>query len=253
MARLRMIAAAAAALVLLGGCGAQGGSQPRQRTLTVLAAASLTESFDELGKRFTAEHPDVHVQFDYQGSSTLAEQIKQGRRADVFVSADPKNMDKVVTAGGVAGKPETLATNVLTIAVPPGNPAGIKSFRDLAAPGRTVVVCAPQVPCGSATREVEQSSGVRLHPVSEENDVKSVLRKVTAGEADAGLVYVTDAKSAGPKAQAVDFPEAQQAVNAYPIATLKDAPEPQLAAEFEAFVRGPVGHEVLSQHGFGTP
>ncbi|MGP4019395.1 molybdate ABC transporter substrate-binding protein [Saccharopolyspora sp. 5N708] len=248
MAKLRIIVGALIALVLLAGCGQA--AAPQQRTLTVLAAASLTESFDELGNRFTAEHPDVRVQFDYQGSSTLAEQIKQGRQADVFASADTKNMDKV---RDLVGTPETFATNRLTIVVPPGNPAGITSFADLAAPGRTVVVCAPQVPCGSATQEVTRLSGAQLKPVSEEDDVKSVLQKVVAGEADAGLVYITDARAAGAQVQSVDFPESQQVINTYPIATITAAPQPQLAAEFMAFARGPVGREILANHGFSTP
>jgi molybdate transport system substrate-binding protein len=248
MAKLRMVVGALIALVLLAGCGQAGA--PPQRSLTVLAASSLTESFEELGNRFTAEHPDVRVQFDYQGSSTLAEQIKQGRQADVFASADTKNMDKV---RDLVGTPETFATNRLTIVVPPGNPAGITSLADLAAPGRTVVVCAPQVPCGAATQEVTRISGTQLKPVSEEDDVKSVLQKVVAGEADAGLVYVTDAQAAGEQVQEVDFPESQQVINTYPIATIKAAPQPQLAAEFMAFARGPVGREILAKHGFGTP
>ncbi|MCI2420390.1 molybdate ABC transporter substrate-binding protein [Saccharopolyspora sp. K220] len=249
MSKLRIIVGALLALVLLAGCG-QAGAPQQQRTLTVLAAASLTESFEELGARFTADHPDVRVQFDYQGSSTLAEQIRQGRAADVFASADTKNMDKV---RDLVGTPEILATNKLTIVVPPGNPAGIASLADLAAPGRTVVVCAPQVPCGSATQEVTRRSGTQLKPVSEEDDVKSVLNKVVAGEADAGLVYVTDARAAGSRVQAVDFPESQQVINTYPIATIAAAPQPQLAAEFMAFARGPVGREILANHGFGAP
>ncbi|MEV0702455.1 molybdate ABC transporter substrate-binding protein [Saccharopolyspora sp. NPDC050389] len=250
MSKLKMIVGALVALVLLAGCGQAGPQAQQQRTLTVLAAASLTESFDELGTRFTEQHPDVRVQFDYQGSSTLAEQIKQGRPADVFASADTKNMDKV---RDLVGTPEILATNQLTIVVPPGNPAGIASLADLTAPGRTVVVCAPQVPCGSATQKVAQASGVQLKPASEENDVKSVLQKVVAGEADAGLVYVTDAKAAEAQVQAVDFPESKQAINTYPIATITTAPQAQLAAEFMAFVRGPVGRDVLGRQGFGAP
>ncbi|NYI81581.1 molybdate transport system substrate-binding protein [Saccharopolyspora hordei] len=247
MPKLRTIAGALLALVLLAGCG-QAETQ-QQRTLTVLAAASLTESFDELGARFTAEHPAVRVQFDYQGSATLAEQIQQGRPADVFASADEGNMAKV---RDLVGGPQTFATNRLTIVVPPGNPAGITSLADLAG-DHAVVVCAPQVPCGSATQRVAQAAGVRLAPVSEENDVKSVLNKVVAGEADAGLVYVTDAQAAGDRVQRIDFPESQQAVNTYPIATVNGAPEPELAAQFVDFARGPVGREILTHHGFGTP
>ncbi|MER7015546.1 molybdate ABC transporter substrate-binding protein [Saccharopolyspora sp. NPDC000359] len=247
MAKLKLITGALLALVLFAGCGQAGSEQ--QRTLTVLAAASLTESFDELGARFTAEHPDVRVQFDYQGSSTLAEQIEQGRPADVFASADEENMAKV---RDLVGAPQTFATNQLTIVVPPGNPAGIGSLADLSG-DHAVVVCAPQVPCGSAAQQVTRAAGVRVKPVSEENDVKSVLQKVVAGEADAGLVYVTDAKAAGEKVQVIDFPESQQAVNSYPVATVNGAPDPELAAQFVEFVRGPVGREVLAHHGFGTP
>ncbi|MEV4645370.1 molybdate ABC transporter substrate-binding protein [Saccharopolyspora sp. NPDC049357] len=251
MSKLKMIAGGMLALTLLAGCGqAESGRQApaQQRTVTVLAAASLTESFDELGKRFTAEHPDVAVQFDYQGSSTLAEQIKQGRPADVFASADDKNMLKVAD---LVSPPQSFATNRLTIVVPPGNPAHVTSLADLA--DKKLVVCAPQVPCGAATQQVAEAAHVGLRPVSEENDVKQVLQKVVAGEADAGLVYVTDAKAAGDRVQAIDFPEARQAVNNYPIATIGDSQQAQLANEFVSFVRGPAGREVLGAHGFDVP
>ena len=251
MSRVRMIVAGLLAVLLLGACGSQAQPGPQQRTLTVLAAASLTESFDELGKRFGAEHPGVQVTFDYQGSSTLAEQVNQGRAADVFASADTKNMDKA--AANLAAPAQPFATNRLAIAVPKGNPTGIRSLADLNAPGRVVVVCAPQVPCGSATEKVEKAAGLQLQPASEEDDVKSVLQKVAAGEADAGLVYVSDAQSAADKVDAVEFPESQQAVNTYPIGALKNAPQPELAAQFLDYVRGPVGREVLAAHGFAAP
>lgn len=253
MSKLKMIAGGVLALTLLAGCGQARSGQDaqaptQQKTVTVLAAASLTESFDELGQRFTAEHADVKVQFDYQGSSTLAEQIKQGRPADVFASADDKNMSKVAD---LVTPPQAFATNRLTIVVPPGNPGHVASLADLA--GKKLVVCAPQVPCGAATQQVAKAAHVGLQPVSEENDVKQVLQKVVAGEADAGLVYVTDAKAAGDKVQAVDFPESPQVVNSYPIATIKDSQQAQAANDFVAFVRGPVGHEVLGAHGFDVP
>ena len=224
--------------------------QPQQRTLTVLAAASLTESFNELAQRFTADHPDVQVRFDYQGSSTLAEQIRQGRQADVFASADRASMDRV---GDLVTDPQVFATNRLVIAVPSGNPAGIRSAADLAAPGNTVVVCAPPVPCGAATREVLRASGVQLRPASEENDVKAVLNKVAAGEADAGLVYTTDARAAAGEVEAIELPHADQAINSYPVGVLRDAAEPELARQFVDFLRGPAGREVLAEHGFGLP
>ncbi|GAA2810128.1 molybdate ABC transporter substrate-binding protein [Saccharopolyspora taberi] len=247
--RFRAIVAGLLAVLLLGACGQAGSEQ--QRTLTVLAAASLTESFDELGQRFSADHPGVRVTFDYQGSSTLAEQVNQGRAADVFASADTRNMDRA--AANLNGAAQPFATNRLAIAVPKGNPKGIRSLADLTAPDRVVVVCAPQVPCGSASEQVEKAAGVQLAPASEEDDVKSVLQKVAAGEADAGLVYVTDARSAADKVDAIEFPEAQQAVNTYPIAALKSAPEPELAAQFLEYVRGPVGREVLGARGFAAP
>ncbi|QGK68566.1 molybdate ABC transporter substrate-binding protein [Allosaccharopolyspora coralli] len=252
------ITAAAAVLVLGASCGqgrqgADSGAEGGERELTVLAAASLTDPFEEVAARFSEQNPGVRVRFDFQGSSTLAEQIIQGRPADVFASANEKNMTKVVDADAATGKAEPFVTNRLTIAVPPGNPAGIRSLADLAAPGKAVVTCADPVPCGAATNEVEQASGVRLNPVSEENDVTSVLQKVQAGEADAGLVYVTDVRSAQGRVEGIDFPESRQALNIYPITTLQDAAQPELAAEFVRFVQGPEGREVLERAGFGAP
>ena len=246
------LAALAAVLVVAAGCG-QGGQQDEQRELTVLAAASLTGPFEEVADRFASQHPGVRVRFDFQGSSTLAEQVVQGRPADVFASANEKNMTKVVEAKAAAGEPEPFVTNRLVIAVPPGNPAGVRSLADLASPGKAVVTCAEPVPCGAATAKVQQRAGVELSPVSEENDVKSVLQKVVAGEADAGLVYVTDVRSAPGQVEGIDFPESREVLNVYPITALRDAPQPELAAEFVRFVRGPVGREVLSRAGFGTP
>lgn len=248
MKTAKIIAAITGLATVLAGCGS---AAPQDRTVTVVAAASLTESFHQLAAGFSAQHPGVRINFDFQGSSTLAEQLNQGRRADVFASADKKNMDKA--AGVLASKPEVFATNNLTIAVPPGNPAGIRSLRDLTQPGRSVVVCAPKVPCGTATQKVEQAGGVQLRPASEENDVKSVLHKVMAGEADAGLVYVSDVRAAGAKVQAVDFPESRSAINSYPIATIKDAPEPDLAAQFVSYVRSSAGRDVLVNNGFAAP
>lgn len=250
------VVAVGAVLVLGASCGQQGadtGAAADERELTVLAAASLTGPFEEVGARFSERNPGVRVRFDFQGSSTLAEQIVQGRSADVFASADEKNMTKVVDADAAEGQAEPFVTNRLTIAVPPGNPAGIRSFADLAAPERTVVTCADPVPCGAATNEVEQASGMELDPASEENNVKAVLQKVQAGEADAGLVYVTDVRSAQGRVEGIDFPESRQAPNTYPITTLQDAPQPELAAEFVRFVQGPEGREVLERAGFGTP
>jgi molybdate transport system substrate-binding protein len=220
-------------------------------TLTVFAAASLTESFTSLGKEFEAQHSGVTVKFSFAGSSTLVQQLTNGAKADVFASADQANMDKAVQGGVIDGQATVFATNKLAIAVAPGNPKGIKSFADLNKAGLTVVTCAPQVPCGSATKKVEQSTGVTLKPKSEESDVKQVLNKVQSGDADAGLVYVTDATSAAGKVEKVDFPEAGGAINNYPIAAIKGG-QAELAHQFEEFVLGTEGKNELAKVGFGS-
>ncbi|HTY27802.1 MAG TPA: molybdate ABC transporter substrate-binding protein [Mycobacterium sp.] len=221
--------------------------------IIVFAAASLKKSFTEIGDQFSKDNPGATVEFSFAGSSDLVTQLTQGAHADVFASADTNNMDKAAKAGLLAGDPVNFASNILTIAVAPGNPKGIKGFRDLATPGFNVVVCAPQVPCGSATQRVETETGVTLTPVSEESSVTDVLNKVSSGQADAGLVYVTDTAAAGDKVTAVPFPEASGAVNVYPIATLKQAGNPGAAGKFVDLVTGPTGQQILAKAGFGKP
>lgn len=255
--RMRVLVAGAAT-VLLAGCGgaATGGGPagaPEARTLTVSAAASLTGTFTELAATFEAADPGVEVVLNFAGSSDLSSQILNGAPADVFASANNAQMQVVSDAGLVAGEPEIFVTNRLQIAVPTGNPGGVAAFADLANPELTLVVCAPQVPCGAATETIEENTGVVLTPVSEEPDVRSVLSKVTSGEADAGLVYVTDVISAEGEVDGVDFPEADAALNEYPIAALAGAPEPELAAAFVELVRSAEGAAVLEAAGFGTP
>jgi len=260
--KIRALAAiGAAAALLLTGCG--GGSSgssaaptsaaPVPKTLTVLAAASLTETFTALGKQFETDNPGVTVKFNFAGSSDLAQQIVNGAPADVFAAASDATMKTVTDANLTAAKPAVFATNVLEIATPPGNPKAIASFADLAKPGVKVVVCAPQVPCGAATVKIEQSTGVKLTPVSEEADVKSVLAKVETGDADAGLVYLTDVKAAGNKVQGVSFPEASTAPTNYPIAALKNAPQPDLANQFVTLVTGEQGQKTMEQAGLAAP
>jgi molybdate transport system substrate-binding protein len=221
--------------------------------LTVYAAASLTSTFTELGRRFEASHEGVQVSFAFGGSSDLAAQIQQGAPADVFASADTKNMDKAVAAKAVAGDPVDFASNTLEIVVPPDNPAGVASLEDLARPGTKVVVCAPEVPCGAAAQKVEQFSKVTIKPVSEEQAVTDVLTKVESGEADAGLVYVTDVRAAGDKVQGVTFPESSDAVNTYPIAALATSKNADLAKQFVQLVTGGEGQAVLADAGFAKP
>ncbi|WP_218974250.1 molybdate ABC transporter substrate-binding protein [Streptomyces sp. NP160] len=222
-------------------------------TLTVFAAASLKGAFTEIGEQFEAEHPGVRVAFSFAGSSDLATQVRNGAPADVLATADEENMLEVVDAGLTAQAPVDFATNVLTIVTPPGNPEGVASFADLARSGTAVVVCAPQVPCGAAAARVERSTGVALSPVSEESSVTDVLTKVESGEADAGLVYVTDARAARGRVTAVPFPESSGAVNTYPVAPLQGAAQPELAVEFTQAVAGTRGRAVLQAAGFGAP
>ncbi|WP_442543499.1 molybdate ABC transporter substrate-binding protein [Arthrobacter sp. KN11-1C] len=222
-------------------------------TVTVYAAASLKATFTKLASEFEAANPGTKVALSFAGSSDLVTQITQGAPADVFASADTKNMAKLSDAKLLDGTAKNFATNVLTIAVPPSNPASISSFADLAKPGVKVVVCASQVPCGSAAQTIEKATGTTLKPVSEESSVTDVLGKVASGEADAGLVYVTDVKGAGDKVKGITFPEADKAVNTYPIGTVGTSKNKDLAAAFIALVTGSEGKKVLGDAGFGTP
>lgn len=230
-----------------------GGAQKLSGTVTVFAAASLKATFTKLAGEFEGKNPGTKVVLNFAGSSDLATQITQGAPADVFASADTRNMTKLSDAKLLDGTPRNFATNVLTIAVPQGNPASIGSFADLAKPGVRVVVCASQVPCGSAAETVEKAAGTMLTPVSEESSVTDVLGKVASGEADAGLVYVTDAKGAAGKVTGIPFAESQKAVNTYPIATVGSSRNKDAAAAFIALVTGSEGQATLSDAGFGAP
>lgn len=256
----RVATAAAAVGIAVAGCGSSNDASSPNSTsaaggghLIVFAAASLKKPFTEIGEQFKTDNPGADIEFSFAGSSDLVTQLTQGAPADVFASADTKNMDKAAQADLLAGDPVNFASNTLTIVVAPGNPKKVASFRDLTQPGLSVVVCAPQVPCGSATDKVEKATGVQLNPVSEESQVTDVLNKVTTGEADAGLVYVTDAQGAGDKVTAVPFPESSGAVNTYPIAVLEQSKEPGLAGKFVDFVTGQAGQKVLNAAGFAKP
>ncbi|WP_280268937.1 molybdate ABC transporter substrate-binding protein [Nocardia wallacei] len=249
--RVGALCAAVAVAAALAGCGSSDSGNGT--TVTVFAAASLKQVFTELGAEFEAAHPDTEVAFSFAGSSDLASQLNQGAPADVFASADTANMDKVVRGGRITEQPRPFATNVLTMVTPPGNPKNIATLADMGQPGVRAVVCAPQVPCGAATKKVTATAQVSLNPVSEESAVTDVLAKVTSGEADAGLVYVTDAAGAGDKVTTVAFPESASAVNTYPIAAVADSAHADLAREFEELVIGPQGRAALSKAGFGAP
>lgn len=250
---MKRVAIGMLALVLVSACSSSQQPAAEHQEIVVFAAASLKKTFTDIGEQFKTENPGTSVEFNFAGSSDLVTQLTQGAQADVFASADAKNMDKAAQGGLLAGDPVNFASNTLTIAVAPGNPKKIASFKDLTQPGLNVVVCAPQVPCGSATQKVEQATGVQLKPVSEESSVSDVLNKVTTGQADAGLVYVTDAIGAGDKVTAVAFPEAAGAVNTYPIAVLKESSNAALAHKFVELVISEQGQKTLSAAGFAKP
>ncbi|WP_409484032.1 molybdate ABC transporter substrate-binding protein [Arsenicicoccus dermatophilus] len=232
---------------------AQAGRPGDARVVTVLAAASLRRAFTRLGQDFERTHPGVRVRFSFAGSSDLVAQLEQGAPADVLATADERTMGKAVAGSLVTGVPTPFAANTLTIVTAPGNPRGVTSLADLAKEGTQVVVCAPQVPCGAAATTVQHAAGVTLEPVSEEQSVGDVLGKVTSGQADAGLVYRTDAAGAGAAVTSVPLPEADKAVNVYPIALTAASRGSLDAAAFVDLVRGPTGRAVLTQLGFRAP
>jgi molybdate transport system substrate-binding protein len=223
------------------------------KTVVVFAAASLTETFTALGKTFETAHPGVTVKFNFGGSSGLAQQITQGAPADVFAAASPATMKTVTDAHMASGQPTTFVRNRLEIAVPPDNLGKVTALKDLENAKLKVVLCAPQVPCGAAAQKVLDTNGLTVKPVSQEQDVKAVLTKVQLGEADAGLVYRTDVKAAAGKVKGIDFPEAADAINDYPIATLAKAPQPDLAGQFVQLILSDQGKAVLTQAGFESP
>lgn len=264
-ARRLILAAVAAASVLLGAtaCASDASSSATPSAsssvaaapsgdLTIYAAASLRNAFQAVATAFEAEYPQVTVKpIVYDGSSTLATQIVEGAPVDVFASADTKNMTKVTDAK-LASSPQNFATNTLVIAVPSANPARIATLADLARPGVPVVLCAPAVPCGSASQTLLKNQGVSVVPVSQEQNVTAVLTKVSSGAADAGLVYATDVRGAS-GVTAIVPAGADQVVNEYPIAALTGAPNPTAAAAFTAFVTSAAGEQILQSYGFGAP
>lgn len=259
------VAAAAAVALALSGCtasvetGSDGATSPASPgdeldgQLTILAAASLSGAFDELAVQFEQQHPNLDVlPISYDGSSVLATQLIGGAPADVFASADEVTMAKVTDAE-LADDPAAFATNILQIIVAPDNPQRIEDLADLTDPELTVVACAPEVPCGAASRTLLDAADARLTPASEEQNVTAVLAKVKSAEADAGLVYRTDVAAAGGDVTGIPIEGAEQATNVYPLIALDDAPNPTAAAAFVAFVLSDAGQAILADYGFGAP
>lgn len=247
---MRVGAVLGVALLAFGLTGCGSGSDS---ALVVYAAASLRPTFTAIAERFEADNPGVRVELDFASSADLATQLIQGAGADVFAAADTTQLDRVADAGLVDGDPVDFAANTLVIVTAPGNPKHLTSFADLTDPGVAVVTSPPPMPCGVATRRVEELTGVQLDPVSEEPDVEDVLNKVTTGQADAGLVNLTDAIAAGDKVATVTFPEAAQAVMVYPIAALHDTGRPASARQFVEMVTSEPARQILAQAGFTHP
>jgi len=230
-----------------GGADDDGGTQ--DRTLTILAAASLTEAFDDLETVFEREHDGVDVRLTYDSSAVLAEQVIQGAPADVLATADETTMRKVVEADAADGDPVLFASNTLVIATPPDNPGKVRGVQDL---GRaTFAVCVPQSPCGDAAQRLLALDGSTAKPTTEEQNVKGVLTKVTLGEVDAGLVYRSDAQAAGDGVETVEAENASEVVNVDPIVVLVDSDAAELARDWVDLVVSEQGQKVLAAHGFG--
>jgi molybdate transport system substrate-binding protein len=226
---------------------------PPAISLMVFAALPLKPPFTLLAGKFQIENPRVTVDFNFATSAELANKLAQGAKADVFASADSAQMDTVVKADLGSRDPVNFASNTLVIVTAPGDPKQVRSFADLAKPDVRVAVCQASAPCGAGVQHIEDDTGVHLNPVSEESIGAAVLARVTDGAADAGLVYLTDARKAGDTVGTVRFPEAAEAVNIYPIVALRNAAQPALAQRFVDLVTGATGQQVLRQAGFAEP
>ncbi|RZU33689.1 molybdate ABC transporter substrate-binding protein [Blastococcus saxobsidens] len=254
----RRLAGLAVLALTAAGCAGADGAEPRggdelTGTLTVFAAASLTDVFTELGDRLADDHPGLEVRFSFAGSSALATQISQGAPADVFASADEAQMAVVTDAGLADGEPQVFTRNVLEIVVPAGNPAGVTGLADFAREELALAVCAAEVPCGAAAEDVFAAAGVTARPDTLEEDVRAALTKVELDEVDAALVYASDVDSAEGAVEGISFPEAEQAANDYPVCVLADAPNPAAARAFVELVLSPEGREALAGAGFAAP
>lgn len=225
---------------------------PAGGDITVFAAASLHQTFTELGKRFEAANPGSTVTFSFQGSSRLAASIVAGAPADVFASASPANMDQVVAAGDALG-PVNFVQNSMEIAVPPANPGQVAGLSDLANPAVKTVTCQDAVPCGATALKIFSNAGLMVTPVSKEPDVNAVLTKIKLNEADAGMVYRTDVLAAGSEVEGIAIPADQNATTAYPISALTRSTNTLTAAKFVEFVLSPAAAAVFDAAGFARP
>lgn len=249
-------AVTAISALMSGATGCRGGADSAAEpsgTMVVFAAASLTEAFTAVGAAFEAERPGTTVTFSFAASSELAAQIVEGAPADVFASADWNNMVRLTDADATQGEPVVFATNRSEIVVAPGNPLGIESVADLVDDDLVLVVCAPEVPCGTYASMIFEQAGVAPTPDSYESNVKSVVTKVALGEADAGIAYATDVLAADGTVGGVEIASDIDVVAEYPIAVTAETSDPDLAQGFVDFVLGDDGRALLAEHGFSAP
>ena len=239
-------------LTLLAGCGSGGadGGGGSEGTLDVLAASSLTEAFAVLAERFEEDHPGVEVRLVLESSTTLATQVTEGAPADVLATADEASMQFVLDSGD-AEEADVFATNELVLVTPADNPAGIESMTDLDDPDVAYVACVDTAPCGALAARLLEANDVRAEPRSLEVDVKAVLAKVTSGEADAGLVYASDARAAGDDVVTLPVPGAEDELNSYLIANVTESDDPELARAWVDLVLSAEGQDVMAEAGFG--
>lgn len=264
--RTALSAAALVAALSLAACGAAGSSSsdttsadsPAAATgagisgeVVVFAAASLQDAFEDLAEDFQEANPDASVTFDFQGSQDLVTALSEGAAADVLATANNSTMDDAA-AQSLVGDQSEFATNVLTLIVPAGNPANVTGIDDGSLDGVDLVICAPEVPCGEATQKLTEELGVTLSPVSEEQKVTDVRGKVASGEADAGIVYTTDAADAGDAVEIISLPD-NDVVNHYPVAVTRSAANPDAAQAFVDLILSDAGQAVLAEYGFGAP
>lgn len=229
---------------------ASAGTEKATGKVTVLAAASLQGAFEEIEKTVEKDNPGLDISFDFQGSQDLVASLANGNSADVLATANNSTM-KTAADQNLVGTQTEFATNVLTLIVPKGNPKNVTGL-DSSLDGANLVVCAAEVPCGEATKKLTTALGVTLNPVSEEQKVTDVRGKVESGEADAGIVYTTDAAAAKDKVDKIDIPDGG-VVNHYPIAQTANPENAAGAKVFIDAVTGKTGQEVLARYGFGAP
>jgi molybdate transport system substrate-binding protein len=257
--RLAVLAPATLLVATLAACGGGSGdsgdsADPGGDTvLRVQAAASLTDAFDQIATEFEAQNEGVTVEATYDSSGTLAEQAADQAPGDVLATADESSMQTAVDGDAIAEGPDVFATNTLVVVVPAGNPAGIESFDDLDADDVTYVACVETAPCGAIAQTLIEDAGLTNDPASLEPDVRATLERVVADEADAGLVYTTDAMSAGGDVETIEIPGAEDDPTSYPIGVLEQSEDAEAAQAFVDLVLSDYGQGVLSDAGFGSP